>query len=196
MLKKLRSSIRFYIAVPEFILTLLVLALFWRPIANVALGWSTLFSAAVNPPSWLLEVAVNVAANLIASVIVVVAAISFLKRRRNHALAGRFKAFDVIGGNEVAWGTVELRFPLMSTEPRMRMLLSHDNVILEGEGYVNKERHFIGYYRETSDIVRRRYGSFMMELHGANNAYADKYLFVDPNTDVVTVGSAIWKREV
>ena len=193
-LNRLRSSVRFYIAVPEFILLLLVLALFWRPIAEVALGWSALLSAKVTVPAWFSDVAVNVVANLIASAIVVVVAIAVLKRRRNHALAGQFDAFDLQGGAEVAWGTVELRYPLMSTEPRMRMRLVRDNVILEGEGLVNKERHFIGFYRETSDIVRRRYGSFMMELHGANNAYTGKYLFVDPDTDSVTVGSAIWKR--
>ncbi len=194
MSKKLRSSIRFYIAVPEFILVLLVLALFWRPIANIALGWSALLSASVTPPAWISDVTVNVVANLIASAIVVLVAIAILKRRRNHALAGRFEAFDVKNGNEEAWGTVELRYPLMSAEPRMRMRLIRGDVILEGEGFVSKERHFIGHYRETSDIVRRRYGSFMMELHGANNAYSGKYLFVDPDTDEVTVGSAIWKR--
>lgn len=173
---------------------MLALAVFWRPIAAFIFGSSSVLAMAITVPNWASEVAINVLANLFATGIVALVAIGLLKRMQRHALAGKFKAYDVVNGAEQEWGTVELRYALLAARPTMRLRLTNGPVLLEGEGLVNKEQHFVGHYRETSDIARRRYGAFMMVLDGNNTEYAGQYLFVDPSSPTVQVGLAKWKR--
>ncbi len=188
---------RFYVAVPDVFILLVLLSLFWRPVAAVAFGALEWAYLRVSPPEWAGAVSLGIASNVISVFLIGAAALFFLQRRELTAACGDFDAFAIERGVREPWGRVSLVQQLLTPPllaPRIRCVLRHGDVLLVGEGIMNRDQFLIGYYRETSKASRRRMGSFFMVLDGTGDAYEGYILFLDPDTEKPRRGRVRWER--
>lgn len=188
---------RFYIALPDLVVVLFGLALFCRPVARAVLHGADWLTGTVQWPEWVGSLALNVLSDVIAAVFIAGVAILLIWSRRRHALAGTFKAFDLTNGKGEEWGEVRLRHQLAATSilgPVMRLELRHEDIVLHGEGVIVQEQHFVGFYRDISQPVRRRCGAFFMTLGGEANSYEGQFIYLDPKTSQPALGRARWVR--
>lgn len=197
-LKGPRDSFRFYIAIPNFLLIVAALIVAWRPIASwifAGVSWITL---ELHLPAWASGFASSFLSDVLAALIVGSMVLFVLGRRERAALAGTFDAFDLQTGQPPqAWGKVSLASQLEPTGregPRMRLRLENKDIILFGEGVVFQNQHFVGFYRETSRLDRRRCGAFFMTMQGGGDEYVGDYIFLDPVTQTPALAHASWKR--
>lgn len=193
--------IRFFIALPDLIVILFGLALFWRPLARAVLRGADWFTSVVQWPAGASSFAVSVFSDMVAAGIIAALAILFFWSRRRHALAGTFNAYEWENEEWKEWGEVRLRHQLAATSllgPLMWLELSNrindEAIVLRGQGVIVQDQHFVGFYREISQPVRRRCGAFFMTLGGDANQYEGSFLHLGPKTEIPTVGKARWIR--
>lgn len=196
MFKKLRNWFRFYISIPTLLVYLFVLALFWRPLAQVLFYFSNWIAIQLSPPKWVTDISLGIVSDFLAGIIIGFALIVFLRKRRLHNMTGKFHAYLTTRGMNQKWGTVTLAYELLESSaegPRIRLEIENEGIILRGEATIYRDQFLIGYYQEMSQLSRRRAGSFMLEMDGNGN-YAGKFLFLSPDYKSPTMGTVRWKR--
>ena len=147
-IKWIAERSRFYVAVPDLLLLLLALALFWRPLATLMFKGLDWLKAEVPWPSWFGDLALNLFSDVLAAIIIGLGLLFFLRSRHLRALAGTFRAVDTTAGKNDAWGEVVLAYQITggsSTGPRMRVRFQNGDKILHGECIVVQDQHLIGF---------------------------------------------------
>src|SRR6185369_13967669 len=92
----------------------------------------------------------NVLSNLVSAVIIAPVVILAMGLRKKAELAGTFRAYDIVDGNETEWGQVELTYNLITN--RVKGLLKKDDLEIEIEAVL--ERPYLrGHYIECSNVI-------------------------------------------
>jgi hypothetical protein len=195
---RIRRFFRFYVAVPTLLAYLLVFAISYRPTARLFFKGANWLTTTVNTPTWVDAFLGELVVNAIVTVILGTGLYLILRQKKLQDMTGDFRAFDLTNGSKEEWGTVKLRYELgvgglTGVGHRMRLELRHDDVILQGDGIVLQDQHYVGFYSETSRPARRRFGAFFMTLGGDGQSYEGNFVFLDPKTGSPTIGNARWE---
>lgn len=78
----------------------------------------------------------------------------------------------------------------------VKLELTHDDVVLSGEGKIINNTYMFGHYTEVGDIKRRRGGSFTYEINGAGDTWSGHFVFIAPDdeNERPSTGEARWVR--
>ena len=114
-------------------------------------------------------------------------------------LTGKYNVFEIDEhGNETPWGKVTIKYhPLIANtyHTPVKILLKHNDIIMEGDGQIIDNRYLAGHYSEVGKPERRRSGSFMYELEGSGNVWSGDFICIDPDHQNPVIGKAKWIRE-
>jgi hypothetical protein len=109
---------------------------------------------------------------------------------------GRYKTYDLADStNPIEWGEVTVKYMPLSgllKGTALKLCLKHNDVILEGHGLTLRESYMLGYYVETGDPGRRRFGVFLYSIDGSGRQWEGNFLYVDPDSDGIKQGKARW----
>ena len=193
---KMKRLFCVYFDVPTIVVLVLIISVFYRPLANALFRWIGQFSEISPIPSWVTTIGLNVIGGLICVVLVAIVGFVLLNWNYKSEVAGTYNAYVITENNErESWGEVKIKYNLITD--KFRTYLKHEDRQVNGHAKLVAQRYLVGYYTEEGKPTRRRFGSFLYTLTGEGNAFEGSFLYFDPTNETYDrpdVGRAIWEK--
>lgn len=198
-MRKLISYLKFYLDVPTLVALIVFVVIFRAPLTDYFIAPSFKFLSQVfNTPEVATELMIGTISSVIAAIIFTLGGFILLQFYMRNRLSGTFDAFDLqVDGKEEAWGKAKVVYRPWAPDRNgvpVKLLLTRNDIILQGRGLIVNNRYLVGHYTEISRPERRRSGVFLYELDGSGQSWRGQYLYVDPDKEKPAVGKAVWKR--
>ena len=175
-----RSYLNLHIDLQTVVVVLLIVVLFNRPFVHGVFTVATFVGEKTELPSWVNAIFLGVVADFLSAFIVGLVVFWAFRIKRKSALCGKFKAYDIVEGEEVYWGDVSLTYNIFSNRIRGRLFSDKHDADICIEAVFERGEYLRGHYVEKNRLTRRRMGAFLLMLDGEGESYSGRYVFVDP----------------